>query len=286
LRDLETTEHKGAVVIITKGDFNKFPDLNFNLDLHFGFSTFGKDHEYDGGKWSTFISNLNSIKNRKHQYKYSIEFRPICYGINDDYETLERVIKVGSEYGLPIGYSGLQGKPESVKYWNDNNIDLKSYPNYEFGHLKPLSDEVKNNIRELSLKYKVPIFHKTSCLISYVHNYERDYNCHYYRPDEVKCDLCPMFKKCNDFKLNRDIRDIDIPFEYTIEYKTKHECVLKTMSLCKYPTDNCTNIEGNIIKIDKQLTAGDYRMIKWLTGYVVDNKFTPDETLSLEWFNF
>ena len=287
LEQLEKVNYKGAVVIITKGNYNKFPDRYFNLDLHFAFSTFGIDHIYDGNTWDRFIHNLSEIKNRKYKYKYSIEFRPICYQINDDYTILEKVIKVASEYNLPMGYSGLQGKLEVVKYWEENNIELKPYPNYTFGHLKPLSDKVENNIRELAEKYNVAVFHKTSCLISYVHNYERDYNCHYYRQDEVNCSDCPMYDKCMKFKreLNGDSNKLKsiIPFDFEIEYKEKHECTLKKMGMCNYPTENCSNMSGYIIKIDKTITSADYRMVKWLTGYMVDAKFVQNEHLSDEW---
>ena len=43
LKRLETVNHKGPVIIITKGDFSKFPDMPFDLDLHVAFSTFGVD---------------------------------------------------------------------------------------------------------------------------------------------------------------------------------------------------------------------------------------------------
>ncbi len=56
--------------------------------------------------------------------------------------------------------------------------------------------EVQNIFDDLSSKYNVPIFRKTSCLISYVHNLERDYNPHYYRPGEMNCKSCLMKDKC------------------------------------------------------------------------------------------
>lgn len=279
---LEQAGHKGIVTIITKGDFSQFPDIPFNLDLHIAFSTFGKNHEYDGGGWERFINNLNCIKKRKYNYKYSIEFRPICYGINDDIETIERVIKVASEYDLSIGYSGLQGKPDIVKYWKENNIELKPYPDYTFGHKKPLSNEVEGKLRELAQKYRVNLFSKTSCLLSYVHNKDRDYNCHYYRPNEVRCDLCPMFSKCKEVK--SEIRKIELPFDYKLEYKKGYECILSKTGKCNYPSENCKSIEGYVIKTDKQLTIADYRMIKWLTGYVVDNDFEYIQELSNFWY--
>src|ERR1035441_4839667 len=36
---LEKEEHKGPVIIITKGNFKNFPDIEVNLDLHIVFFT-------------------------------------------------------------------------------------------------------------------------------------------------------------------------------------------------------------------------------------------------------
>lgn len=282
LHKLEEIGHKGIVTIITKGDFSKFPDIPFNLDLHIAFSTFGKNHEYDGGSWERFVNNLNQIKKRKYNYKYSIEFRPICYGINDDFDTLERVIKVASDYNLCVGYCGLQGKPDIVKYWKENNIQLNPYPNYTFGHKKPLSKEVEENLRELAKKYEVSIFSKTSCLLSFVHNKDRDYNCHYYRPNEVKCDLCPMNDKCS--KAKNTVREIDLPFDFELKHLDNHICSLCKSGKCNYPTAECSKISGLVLKANKELTIADYRVIKWLTGYIVENDFIYNQNLSDFWF--
>lgn len=49
LRKLEADKHTGPVVVILKGDFSKFPNEYYSLDLHFAFSTFGVNHDLDGG---------------------------------------------------------------------------------------------------------------------------------------------------------------------------------------------------------------------------------------------
>ena len=123
LHQLEKDGHKGPVVIVTKGDFSLFPDILFDLDLHIAFSTFGVNSIYDGSTMERFENNLKQIKLRKNNYHYSIEFRPICYGINDSEEIFRKVFALAKEYGLAIGYSGLQGKKESVQYWKENNIE-------------------------------------------------------------------------------------------------------------------------------------------------------------------
>ena len=286
LRLLESSNHKGPVIIVTKGDFSKFPDAYFNLDLHVAFSTFGVNSYLDGSNMERFENNLKETKKRKNNYKYSIEFRPIIYGVNDSIEVFERVLSLASEYNLAIGYSGLQGKDESVKIWHDNNIDLKPYPGYKFGHKKIIDKKVIELFECLAQKYNVPIFRKTSCLFSYVHKLDRDYNAHYYRPTELNCSLCPMYKKCQSYKnnlsINKNLDDI-IPFKYKIINKQKYECILKKNGVCEFPTDDCSNISGNIIHIDDRITTSDVRVIKWLTGYTVDANFYEDAHISENW---
>ena len=185
LKRLEKAKHKGPVVIITKGDFSKFPDVEFNLDLHIAFSTFGVDSPLDGNTMERFENNLKETKKRKNNYKYSIEYRPIIYNINDSAEAFDRVFSLAKEYNLAIGYSGLQGKPESVKIWQEQGIDLRPYPGYKFGHKKIIDSKIMELFEKMARSYNVPVFRKTSCLFSYVHDLPRDYNAHYYRPSEL-----------------------------------------------------------------------------------------------------
>ena len=269
LTNLNKRKHQGPVIIITKGDLNRFSKdfiNNLDLDLHFAFSTFGVKHDYDNFSHQRMIENLKLMKNFPF-VRSSIEFRPICYNVNDTREIIEGVFKIAQRNEIPIGYSGLQGKPETQKFWNLNNINLEPYPGYKFGHKKSVSNEVQDIFDELSYEYNVPIFRKTSCLISYVHNFKRDYNAHYYRPSEMNCDACIMKDKCFEFKKNLSLDKISIldiiPFDFDIIYKEKHECILKKKNICEFPTDDCSNINGNIIKIDQKLTTADVRVIKW-----------------------
>jgi hypothetical protein len=286
LRLLESTGHKGPVVIITKGDFRKFPDVEFDLDLHFAFSTFGiEQSRYDGRSFKDFLSNLNEINNRKHQYKYSIEFRPIINGVNDSYYSLQSVFKAARKYNLPVGYSGLQGKPDVVDIWEKEGYNFKPYPGYTFGHKKSISATIQEDIERLSRLYKVAIFRKTSCLISYVHNLARDYNAHYYRPSEMGCQECAMKLNCAIAKEKRNNLEIeiDIPFEHELIKKENHECILKQKGICEFPSDDCSRISGGLIKINEKVTTADVRVIKWLTGYTVDADFYESSFLSNKW---
>lgn len=286
LRRLESVKHKGPIIIITKGDFSKFPDEKFDLDLHVAFSTFGVDSSLDGNTMERFENNLKQTRLRKNNYKYSIEYRPIIYNINDSVEAFDRVFSLAKEYNLAIGYSGLQGKPESVKIWKEQGIELSPYPGFKFGHKKIIDDKVVQLFEKMAHIYNVPVFRKTSCLFSYIHDLPRDYNAHYYRPTELGCDQCVMKEKCQSFKdklpLENDLSNV-IPFKYEILNKKDHVCILKQKGICEFPTEDCSHISGNIIRIQDTITTSDVRVIKWLTGYTVDAKFYESSKISENW---
>ena len=287
LEELEKSNHKGIVTIITKGDFSKFPDRKFDLDLHIAFSTFGVNSYLDGSSMQRFENNLSQIEKRKHNYKYSIEYRPIIYNVNDNEEAFNKVISLAKKYNLAIGYSGLQGKPQSVKIWKEAGYsELQPYPGYNFGHKKIIDDKVVKLFEMMARKEGVEVFRKTSCLFSYVHGLERDYNAHYYRPSELGCENCIMKDKCMDYKSNlsidRDLSEI-IPFDYEIIHKDKHICILKQKGICEFPTEDCAKISGNIIRINDIITTSDVRVIKWLTGYTVDADFYESPYISDLW---
>lgn len=287
LRRLENANHEGPVIVITKGDFNKFPDQKFNLDLHFAFSAFGiEESSYNGKSFNHFLNNLDIAHNRNNQYKYSIEFRPIIYGVNDSEKSINSVFKAAKDYKLSVGFSGLQGKPDVVKVWNNKNYPFSPYPGFTFGHKKSISEEKLNLIEQIAEENKVNIFRKTSCLISHTHGLDRDYNAHYYRPSELGCDKCVMSNKCKLEKLKRDNLEIKtdiVPFTHELVKKENHVCILKQKGICEFPSDDCSKISGGLIKIDEKISTADVRVIKWLTGYTIDADFYESPYLSDNW---
>ena len=150
-----------------------------------------------------------------------------------------------------------------------------------------MSTDVEKTIKSLATSAGVKIFRKTSCLLSYVHGLSRDYNAHYYRPNEVGCANCAMLNKCSRSKQLRDDLTIDtslIPFKHEVIYKRNHVCILKQKGICEFPTSDCSRIHGGLIKIsDVKLTTADVRVIKWLTGYTVDADFYESPYLSDVW---
>lgn len=280
IESLDEANHQGPVIVITKGDFRKFPRINSDLDLHFAFSTFGKNHELDGGTLERFASNLEEA-HKRWKWKYSIEFRPIIYGVNDDFATIDSVMRLASYYKLAVGYSGLQGKPGLVKYWKDTKLDLQPFPGTEFGYKKYVSSEVEKQIRSCG----VPVFKKTSCLISYVHKMARDYNAHYYRPNELDCKNCVMFGRCHMFYRGLPETSLplpELPFKYKIVYATNRTCPWLHKG-CSFPSDDCSNLSGWFIQMDENITTSDVRVIKWLTGMTVIADFVESPYLSDFW---
>lgn len=288
MRRLEEAKHRGPVIIITKGDLRELMKEMGNwrpeLDVHIGISTFGRDRiDIDPRTFDMFKRNMDVAS--KSGFQYSVEFRPIIRDVNDDTETLKRVIIVAREHKTGIGYCGLQMSENLRKRLSDGEIEFRAYDGHKFGLKKYVGRDVDREFRDMCREEGVPVFRKTSCLIAWKHGLVRDPNAHYYRPNEVGCGECPMKEKCAKFKkeLSRDRIGIDIPFEYTIEEKTNHECGLYKLGICKFPSADCRNISGKLVKIEDELTTTDVRLIKWLTGYTVDARFRESPFCSDVW---
>lgn len=279
---LEKANHKGPVLIVTKGDLSKFPkDKKYSIDLHFGLSTFGINSEYDGGSMERFEANLSYAQ--ELGYKYSIEFRPIIRDINSSLEVINHIKDLAKAYNVGIAYSGLQVSDELKARLEKESIAFEPFEGHQFGLKKYVSKNVQGMFND-GEGDTYPIFKKTSCLITYTHQLDRDLNAHYYRPNEVGCAHCPMRDNCMSVKDNLpNTLSVEIPFNYEIVEKTNHECGLYRLGVCKFPSYDCKHISGKIIKIDEELTTTDVRIIKWLTGFTVDATFVESPYMSEKW---
>jgi len=288
LEQLQESQHKAPIIIITKGNLKNLGDMDYDLNINIALSTIGIKHPLDN------IGHYNLINNLKYISKYdninfSCEFRPIMYQINDNQKIIDELFHICCDFKLPIGYSGIQVDENLIKYWNENNIQINPFPGYNFSKKKPISNECFEIIKNSSLKYNVPIFKKTSCLISFSNHLNRDYNAHYYRPNELMCSDCIMKEKCLSFKKNQD-KEVDynnfkniIPFDFEIITKNNHHCLL--YNTCPNPHSDCNKITGNLIKINKEISTADVRIIKWLTGYTVDAPFFESNEISKDWLS-
>lgn len=264
LRILEKLKnHSGPVVIVTKGNIEFLRAYHGNLDLHLGFSYFKGENLRQNMKIAGDLG-----------IPYNIEFRPICYQVNDSEENMREAFRQAKEGNCPIAWSGLQLPPQG---------EWKPYPGHILGKQKYVSEGVKNTLRKLSKEYQVPIFEKTSCCISWMHGFERDYNVHYLKPDVVGCSECPMYERCM-----RPVLDVnvDLPFEYEVVHRENHKCSFVEAKLCKYPSPGCLSMSGQFIvpKGLSHITRGDYRIIKWLTGLMPQGiKMIETEEISDIW---
>lgn len=283
LQKLNDADHKGPVVIITKGNVKSFFKNNphYDLDLHFGLSTFGKSSIYDGSSFDLFQKNLDTLSNEN--IKYSIEYRPIIKDINDTDDCFDRVCKEAKQHNIGIGYCGLQVNADLRQYIKDNNLPFTPYSGHQFGMKKYIDGATKSRLMTIAKTHNVHVFNKTSCLLAYTHNMERDLNAHYYRPNEVGCKDCPMYNKCMEFKNRNTELKLKLPFNLRTVYNKKHKCALVKNGLCKFPSDDCLNISGTMLETDEKLTTTDVRIIKWLTGFTVNADFTEEPYMSDKW---
>lgn len=263
LKELENNNHTGIVALITKGKLPEIP--RFDLDLHVGI-TIGPD------EISKKNLEYNLEKSSNSWYTFSIEYRPICNGINDSDSFMEYVISLANKYNTAIAYSGLQLPPKQL---SDKYIP---YDNRKFSGQKYISKEINNKIIEIARKFNVLVFKKTSCLISYMHGLDRDYNAHYLKPIGIECNKCINFEKCN--KISSINRNLDLPFKYELIERENYTCSFVKNGLCKVPNKECLSMKGIFIKPLEvnNVTRGDARVIKWLTGMMVDGVDSLIET--------
>ena len=286
---LEKAGHLGHVIIITKGDMNRIKEVwhPYNLNIHFGISTFGINSKYDGSTINRFEKNLDICK--EMGVNYSIEFRPIIKNINDSDEVFEYVVSQAKKHGVGIGYCGLQVSDETRERLKKEGIEFEPYnEKIGFGLKKFISKERETAFREIAKQAGVNVFKKTSCLIATASN-EPDYNSHYYRPNEVGCNDCPNKHLCDVEKTwlfnkpDMDRLQSIIPFKFELVDEVDHVCTLYQNGLCQFPSYDCMHISGKMIKIDDEITTTDVRLIKWLTGYTVVAKFIEEPYMSKVW---
>lgn len=295
---LEESKHTGPVVIITKGDLDSVAgrqilERDWNLNIHFGLSYFGTPVYDNRGTFRVvqdnleYIQKVNHLMNYKYKqkYTYNIEYRPIIKNINDSEWHFDTIFKIASKYHSSIAYSGLQVEKELAEKIKKENLPFEPYDGFDFGMKKNLSKDIEDKLHAYSVQYNVPIFKKTSCAITFAQYLPRDYNAHYYRPNEVGCTTCVRKALCHAYKRdNVSCRYLDkLPFDLKLVWKQHHKCRLHRDGLCKFPSPDCLDINGWLLQTDRKLTTTDVRLIKWLTGFTVDCEFVESPYMSKDW---
>ena len=275
LESLESQNHKGIVCIITKSPISrdKLDRLkDFDIDLHILYSICNTE-SFDGPSYSKRINTLQRII--ESGINASLEFRPFINGVNDSIENINTILEDVKEIGVKnLAYAGLMGAKEVLSM-----LELKGFsPKVPRGYSswspnKKLMNKdtrifLEKRCRELGLNS----FRKTSCLLSHSHGLERDYNNHFYRPQDYSCDSCPMHDKC--FTFRNELKEesiLDVMKEIKIknyELERQSNIVCGLYESCTSKSDSCKNMKGLVLKLET-MTSGDESLLKWLTGCIV-----------------
>lgn len=125
---------------------------------------------------------------RRNATKLILYWRPIVPGWNDDDDTINHVLEVGSLVDA-IVFTGYYHRQENHDYLRSIGVEVP-YSNQEFQRRKILPGSLDSKVVSAHRKsgVRTPLFRKTSCGASYVQGLP-DYNGHWGVPE--LCDICP-----------------------------------------------------------------------------------------------
>ena len=204
---------------VTKEDVEKLEQLeNIKVSILVTYSGIVNEKIEPIAKNGTTINSIRTIAKNKKKTKLILYWRPIVIGWNDDFQSFSRVFQVAQHVDA-IVYTGYYHRPENFAYLKSIGINV-SYG--DFARRKFFPKELEERIFEGYNKsgLTVPLFRKTSCGVTYVHNVS-DYNGHW-GVNEL-CDICPQAQKdlCNkeykapkneDFQKLLDTYHYETPF--------------------------------------------------------------------------
>lgn len=196
LRELLKEKHTGPIGIITKGkitekmaqQLKEFSELGLNIVVLVSiselvnFEKIPQKHRYEN------IKTLNNYGIKNIAY-----VRPMTPPYNTDKKTIQKICKKCYRNGTKtIVVSGFRG---------DNNIieDMNPQKVVEWTlRVKLMTKDVYKEFKKNCEKYKIQMFTRTSCAISYLCGHKYTYNPYYNSPNLVKCtDLnCPLVSTC------------------------------------------------------------------------------------------
>ena len=134
LKDLQRTEHKGPVAIITKSIITEsqiewLRDNVTNLNLLIYFSITGLTEKYGT---HTILGNFIDVSTKCPNVKTVVFIRPIIPGQNDNIEILKPIIETAAKYAyngaiIYRGYKDIENNNKNVKL---NDTFIEDFENY------------------------------------------------------------------------------------------------------------------------------------------------------------
>lgn len=151
------------------------------------------------------VQSIKRVNACRTNLKTILYWRPLVPGWNDDEETMLHVLDV-SKHVDAIVFTGYYHKKENAEHLSNLGVEIP-YENYQRRKILPL--DLDKKVIEIHRKsgVKVPLFRKTSCAATFVHNLP-DYNGHW--GVRELCNICPVTqqKLCNDH--HNKISDVQI----------------------------------------------------------------------------
>ena len=276
LERLESKKHKGIVCIITKSEareeqLDKLKSLDLNL--HILYSTCSVA-DFDGPSYKKRIETMQRIV--EVGINVSLEFRPLINGINDDIENISKILEDAKSIGIKdLAYGGLMGTKEVLALLKRKGFFPKVPRGFDSWspNKKLMNEDTRAFLEKRCKELGLNSFRKTSCLLSYHHGLERDYNNHFYRPQNYACDACVMHDKCFSFRNNLKEEQVSGLLEkigvkdYQLTKQKNIVCDL--YENCSSKSESCRNMQGLVLKLNRTITTGDESLLKWLTGCIV-----------------
>ncbi|MBU1132052.1 hypothetical protein KKC32_02280 [Patescibacteria group bacterium] len=272
LENLARTKHLGSVGIITKGkltekhaeELKSFMKQGLKIIVLISiselpqFEKVGMAHRYEN------IRLLNQYEIPNIAY-----IRPMTPPYNTSKETIDLIFrKLKKAGGRVIVASGFRG---------DENIVSEMNPDQKTEwvmRVKLMSKDVYQSFKENSEKYKIKLFTRTSCAVSYLCGDNVTYNPYYYSPNLVHCEElnCPLVKTCKPV-LNPKENALDLIkfFGYDIEFMNG-DCHLRcdvapdNRLKCRSCCTTCFHLKGNRILVKGNVRLGDLTFIRFISG--------------------
>jgi DNA repair photolyase len=131
--------------------------------------------------------NMELLKNVG--VKISHHLRPVIPGVNDSDECLQKAVDAASGIAEAICLGGLRrDQGVDVAWSNVYGLNPQILPERQNSRSKDLSHDYSRRVKEyvLAKKLDIPVYHKSSEVISYLLGFP-DYNLYKYRPNDERC---------------------------------------------------------------------------------------------------